>query len=171
MELESGVYPVNQWYDYWEGKSQTNFGATVGMIGARETTFNPEYKTERGDFLNDMQWADDTGTTMDWSTMVPTEAQTKEILGRIDEGLKQGALGVGNCAGYMVGGFTSKEAWGIQELAGKYGRFVSMHGRFSSQMPPTTGVLGTNRAARGGGHGGRRTDRRSHDGTDPGSDA
>ena len=43
----------------------------------------------------------------------------------------------------MVDGVTSQEGYGAQQLAGKYGRFVSMHGRFSSQQPPTTGILGT----------------------------
>jgi len=32
MELEAGVYPVDSWYAYLEGKSQTNYGASVGTI-------------------------------------------------------------------------------------------------------------------------------------------
>ena len=40
MELENGVLPVAQWYDSMEGKAQTNYGATVSVMGARETTFN-----------------------------------------------------------------------------------------------------------------------------------
>jgi hypothetical protein len=43
----------------------------------------------------------------------------------------------------MVDGVTTRESFGAQQLAGKYGRFVAMHGRFSSQRPPTSGLLGT----------------------------
>jgi hypothetical protein len=41
----------------------------------------------------------------------------------------------------MVDGFTSQEATGMAKLAGKFGRFLHVHTRFSSQMPPTTGIL------------------------------
>jgi len=38
LELENGVLPVGEWYDSMEGKSQTNYGATSSVMGARETT-------------------------------------------------------------------------------------------------------------------------------------
>ncbi|MDH3692336.1 MAG: hypothetical protein OEU36_23120, partial [Gammaproteobacteria bacterium] len=93
---------------------------------------------------------------MSWSTQVPTDAEIKKILSLLDEGLKQGALGIGHVPGYMVDGTTPQESYGAQQLAGKYGRFVSLHGRFSSQNPPTTGILGIEEqlaavAAAGGG--------------------
>jgi hypothetical protein len=44
--------------------------------------------------------------------------------------------------GYAVVGVSAQEATDWQRLAGEYGRAVFIHGRFSSQQPPTTGVLG-----------------------------
>lgn len=56
--------------------------------------------------------------------------------------MKQGAIGIGHCPGYMVSGSTQKESNMAQMLAGKYGVSTFVHGRFSSQMPPTSGLLG-----------------------------
>ena len=156
LELEVGVIPVAEWYQGMEGKSQTNYGATVSVMGARETVFNPKFKTITGATVNDIELAHATHADMSWSTQVPTDAEIKKILSLLDEGLKQGALGIGHVPGYMVDGTTPQESYGAQQLAGKYGRFVSLHGRFSSQNPPTTGILGIEEqlaavAAAGGG--------------------
>lgn len=56
----------------------------------------------------------------------------------------------------MVKGVTSAETTGWQRLAGKFGRATFLHGRFSSQQAPTTGILGfeemiANSAIYGGG--------------------
>ena len=76
MELEAGIYPVDTWYAYLEGKSQTNYGASVGTIPVRETLLNPAYKTKAyGDFLYDMQKPKLTHTSMKWSTQLATDKQ------------------------------------------------------------------------------------------------
>jgi len=144
MELEAGVSPVDEWYGRLEGKCRTNYGATVGNLPVRERAFNQAYKTVfAGDAVYDLLAAPGKAhTSMKWSTVVPNADDLKKIRQMLDEGLKQGALGVGNCAGYMTGGCTTQESLMTQELAGKYGRSVFLHGRFSSQMPPTSGILG-----------------------------
>jgi N-acyl-D-aspartate/D-glutamate deacylase len=93
---------------------------------------------------------------MKWSTQVANADQIEKMKSMLDEGLKQGALGVGHTPGYEEFGITTREAMLAQQMAGKYGRFVGMHGRFSSQQPPTSGLLGTAEqlaavAAHGGG--------------------
>ena len=45
-------------------------------------------------------------------------------------------------SGYMIKGVTSRRRPSWQRLAGKYGRATFLHGRFSSQQAPTTGILG-----------------------------
>jgi N-acyl-D-glutamate deacylase len=60
----------------------------------------------------------------------------------VDEGLSQGALGVGHAVGYMVDGCTQEETVIVQKMAGKYGRSSFVHTRFSGQLPPTSGMLG-----------------------------
>jgi N-acyl-D-aspartate/D-glutamate deacylase len=143
MELENGVMPVAEWYDSMEGKSQTNYGATASMMGARETVFNPNFKSITGATINDVELASATHADMVWMTRVGTDKEIEKILSLLNQGLKDGALGVGHVPGYMTHGVTSRESFGAQQLAGKYGRFVAMHGRFSGQRPPTSGLLGT----------------------------
>ncbi len=144
LELEAGVCPVGAWYDSLEGKCRANYGASVGTVGARERTFNSDYKTKyAGDVLYDLMGAPaETQTSMRWSTQVPTDDDIAQIRQYLEEGLEEGALGVGHCAGYMVAGCTQDESLLAQELAGSFGRSVFLHARFSSQMPPTSGLLG-----------------------------
>lgn len=143
MELEAGVYPVDTWYAYLEGKSQTNYGASVGTIPVRETLLNPDYKSKAyGDFLYDMQVPKHTHTSMKWSTQIATADQINKIGGMLEKGLKQGAIGIGHCPGYMVSGSTQRESNIVQQLAGQHRVSSFVHGRFSSQMPPTSGLLG-----------------------------
>ncbi|MEL6768004.1 MAG: amidohydrolase family protein [Pseudomonadota bacterium] len=144
LELEAGVSPVGDWYASLEGRCRTNYGATVGTIAARERTFNPSYRTKyAGDVLYDLVGSpQDTGASMKWSTEVPTDDELQQIAGILEEGLREGAIGIGHCPGYMVAGCTTAESVKAQELAGKYGRATYVHARFSSQMPPTSGLLG-----------------------------
>jgi N-acyl-D-glutamate deacylase len=143
MELEFGVLPVDKWYASMKGKSQTNYGASVGVQGARETVLNPSYKTIDGATVNDAELGKQASFDMAWSTKVATDEQVEQILALLEEGLKQGALGIGYTPGYMVTGVRTEEGIGAQKLAGQYGSFVALHGRFSGQMPPTSGLLGT----------------------------
>jgi hypothetical protein len=158
LEIEAGVFPVDMWYSHMKGKSQANYGATVATMSIRETVLNPKFKTEWGATINDLAGGrqDLTHVTMDWSTNVANEDQLKEIFRHIEDGLKQGALGVGVPTGYMVDGITQRETYGSQVLAGKYGRVVGLHGRFSGQDQSASGMLGTDEqlgalAAGGGG--------------------
>jgi len=144
LELEGGVYPVDEWYAGVEGKCRTNYGATVGTAAVREHIFNPAYKTKfAGDFLYDMMGApNQTNFTMQWSTQIATPDQIKKYERMLDEGLSQGAIGVGHAPGYMASGCSQEESIIAQKMAGKYGRATFVHARFSSQMPPTSGLLG-----------------------------
>ena len=158
LEIEAGVFPVDMWYDHMKGKSQANYGASVSTMAIRETVLNPKFRTEWGATINDLAGGrpDITHVTMDWSSNVANEDQLKQILKHIEDGLKQGALGVGVPTGYMVEGITQRETYSSQLLAGKYERVVGLHGRFSGQNRSASGMLGTDEqlaalAAGGGG--------------------
>ena len=156
MELEGGAMPVDRWYADLEGKSQTNYGASVGSSAARTAVFDPDYlkKGKSADIIYDM-FSSQTKVTLDTYNRVPTDDEVKQILALVEEGLKQGGLGVGITPGYIVEGYTSKEMIGVQKLVGKYGRFSHVHARFSSQKPPTTGILAFQEAiASAGAYGG-----------------
>jgi len=157
MELEGGALPIDRWYAKLEGKSQLNYGASVSSSAARTAVFDPDYlkKTTSADIIHDMMGAPDVDVTLDTYTRVPDADQIKMILALVEEGLKQGGLGVGVTPGYIVGGYSSQEFIGVQKLAGKYGRFTHVHTRFSSQLPPTTGILAFQEAiASAGNYGG-----------------
>jgi N-acyl-D-glutamate deacylase len=147
MDIEAGVYPVDLWYEHWEGKAQTNFGATVSVMNLREILFNPDYKPRDpaifGAAICGLMDPQASHATMKWSTEIATDEQIEKMKSMLDEGLKQGALGVGHTPGYEEFGITTREGILAQQMAGKYGRLVGMHGRFSSQQPPTSGLLGT----------------------------
>ncbi len=147
LEIEAGVYPVDVWYEHWEGKSQTNFGATVSVMSIREALFNPDFDVGapgvNGAAINALLNAKDSHATMAWSKQVATAEQIDKMESLLEEGLKKGALGVGHTPGYEEFGITTRESILAQRLAGKYGRLVGMHGRFSSQQPPGSGLLGT----------------------------
>jgi hypothetical protein len=143
LDLEVGAYPVERFYDTLAGRSQTNYGATVSSMGIREKVFNPKYNSGTGNIVNDIFAKDEHAfVNMSWSATTPTAAQIEQINDMVEEGLKQGALGIGVPVGYMTKGVTSKETSSWQQLAGKYGRATFLHGRFSSQHAPTTGILG-----------------------------
>lgn len=89
-----------------------------------------------------MQKPKHTHTSMKWSTQLATDKQIEQIGDMLEKGLQQGALGIGHCPGYMVSGSTQKESNLAQKLAGEYGVSTFVHGRFSSQMPPASGLLG-----------------------------
>ncbi|MGB6851191.1 MAG: amidohydrolase family protein, partial [Thermoanaerobaculia bacterium] len=81
LELEGGVMPVDEWYAAWEGKSQTNYGATSGVMGARELVLNPDFKSVTyGASIADMEQPEVTHATMNWSTKVATDAEIEKIL-------------------------------------------------------------------------------------------
>jgi hypothetical protein len=144
MELELGVYPVDEWYASQEGKSQSNYGASVTSIGIRERLHNPDFvELFHGEMLLDiMTDPKDSKTTMKWSTEKSSPEQIEKFGEMLDEGLSQGSVGVGHAVGYMVGGCSQEESIICQQMAGKYGSAVFVHGRFSGQMPPTSGILG-----------------------------
>lgn len=143
LDLEVGAFPVERFYEHMKGKSQTNYGATVSTIGIREKVFNPKYTSQTGNVVTDMFIKDDHSfIDMKWSATVPTRMQLDQINRMVEEGLQAGALGIGVPVGYMIKGVTSNETTNWQRLAAKYGRATFLHGRFSSQQAPTTGILG-----------------------------
>lgn len=155
LDLEVGALPVSRWYDRMKGKSQTNYGATVSVMGARAVTFDPGFlKATSGGTSYDM-FSGKARIPSDVYSRAPNDKETDNILKLLEQGLQEGGLGIGPPTGYMVDGFTSQEMIGAQKLAGKYGRFSHVHTRFSSQVSPTSGILAFQEAiASAGNYGG-----------------
>lgn len=137
LDLEMGAWPVDTWYDRLEGRSQSNYGATVGHFGVRDDVFsNITYTT--GNMLLEA-WK----TKHQWSVHKASPDELEKILEKIEQGIKEGALGIGTPIGYATDGLSSVEVAEAWRIAGKYGLFATVHGRFSSFALPTEGLLGT----------------------------
>ena len=100
LELELGVYPVAQWYKERTGRSIINFGATVAHGATRASVM---HNIDIGSVETDSgvrrlpprpaRWADDAAT----------ETEKREIERKIQNGLNQGALGIGYGLAYTPG--------------------------------------------------------------------
>lgn len=144
MELEVGVTRVKEAYKALEGKCRLNYGYSSSTMAAREIILNPEYKSVfNGDFLYDIL-ADpkDAKTSMKWSTDKLTAEQDEAFEKLICNGIEEGAIGVGHPVGYMMAGCSQQDSVTAQKVAGKYDMPTFVHGRFSGQMPPSSGLLG-----------------------------
>ena len=137
LDLEFGAWPVDAWYERWEGRAQANYGASVGHLAIRDDVFS-SIVANTGNLVLEI-WK----SKGQWSVRKASPADLKEILDRVKQGLKQGGLGVGTPVGYATSGLTSYELNQAWRLAGEYGLFATVHGRFSSMALPTEGILGT----------------------------
>ena len=147
LECELGAYPVTKYYDMLEGKSMTNYGATVSLPSIREKVMNPQYSTDYATIPLDMQIRDESMFLKLVAVgQQPTEEQRQEIAAKMEEGLKQGAIGIGNPVGYQTRGQTSLEMIAAQKIAGEYDMATFLHGRFSSNRPPYSGILSVQEA-------------------------
>jgi len=129
MDLEIGAYgpKLDQWYKNREGKIPLNYGVSVAHEFARAAVldgFDDWKYINTPDALNSR-------VKQGWSATRPTLDQGNQILAEMDEGLRQGGLGIGSTLGYMRAGVSSREVFELQRLAGRYGRFINMHFRLT----------------------------------------
>ena len=120
LELEVGVWPVRAWYAAREGKALINYGASVGHIPAR---------------IHEMH---DSGTFLPRDTAatdVATPAQQVAILAELEQGMRQGALGLGMGLAYTPT-TSPEEALEVIKVAAKWKRPVFVHVRTPGGQTP-----------------------------------
>jgi len=129
MDLEIGSYgpKIGEFYRVREGNSPVNFGVSVSHEFARAAVL---------DGFSDWKYfyspdAARSRVKQGWAATRPTLEQGNQILAAVDEGLRQGGLGVGSTVGYMRAGVSSREIFELQRLAGHYGRYINMHFRLT----------------------------------------
>ena len=141
MDLEMGATSIAEWY---EKKAKTgwplNFGTVYIMIGARMMVHDPEVKIKGPvDVPNIFAYINEAAKdgVQGWSVTRSSIDQMNKVMQLMDEGLREGALGIGVGAAYMARGMTSYEQFEAQRTAARYGRFTSAHTRFhlSSETP------------------------------------
>lgn len=120
LEMEVGVWPVRAWYAARQGKALINYGASVGHIPARIHEMH-----DSGTFLPRDKAASE----------VATPAQQAAILADLDEGIRQGALGLG--MGLAYNPTTSpEEALNVFKVAANWRRPVFVHVRTPGGLTP-----------------------------------
>ena len=128
MDLEVGTHGpyISTWYKEREGNSQVNYGQAVAHEFARSDVLDG-FKGGR-----DVRSAAESRAAGDgWSSRRPTLEEGNNILQLLDEGLKEGALGIGSTLGYMRDGVSAREFFEVQRLAGLYGRQTGAHFRYT----------------------------------------
>jgi hypothetical protein len=129
LDLELGAAPhkIGDWYKRLEGKSIINYGITASHEFARAAVL---------DGFDDWKFyathdALESRKKNGWSETRPTLEQGNDILALLDEGLRQGAIGIGSTLGYMRNGVSSREVYELQKLSGAYGRQIAIHFRLT----------------------------------------
>src|SRR5438876_4301246 len=95
LELEIGTYPVTPWYAAREGRSLINYGVSVGHVGARRALITHDESLAGAAAVSD--------TTRSWTygTLAPADLPRLDTL--IEEGIADGALGIGLGIAYTPG--------------------------------------------------------------------
>ncbi|ELJ8616142.1 hypothetical protein RUK64_003089 [Vibrio cholerae] len=151
MDFEAGAGDIAKWYAAQEGKTQANYGMVVlATLGRVHVLDDPEIAAsgnDMGELFTKVVGgaaakAQKEGRKPGWSSTLPNKEEMTQIMAYVDEGLRQGALGVGIPVGYMTTGVTQYELYKYQELAAQYGRVSNGHVRFAGIRPPTQAQLG-----------------------------
>lgn len=139
LELEVGAYPVDAYYDAFEGKAQANYGVSSSLLAARLTVLDKINNDVAGlvIYSDSVNRAAKDGAK--WSTQ-PTATGSKEraaIVAAVEEGLRQGGLGIGFPIGYAVK-VSSSEIMEVAGLAKRYNSFLLSHVRYLSLISPSS---------------------------------
>ncbi|MHA3976041.1 amidohydrolase family protein [Halovulum sp. GXIMD14794] len=130
LELESGVLPIGDWYDGQAAKNlPINYGAAAGWTYSRIATFDNTDPLATVEFFQDAQIEND------WKMEIANPDQSSRILSLVEQGLKEGGLGIGVNAGYAPG-YGQKEYFALAELANQYGVATYTHVRYASVEEP-----------------------------------
>jgi len=142
MDLEAGASPVGSWYAQRDESGwQINYGTTTALAVARLIVHDSELDVSKEtiDATTLFDWGGKAGAdgVVGWSVTRSNIEQMNAIMKMLDEGLRQGALGVGAPIAYMQRGVISYELFEAQRIAGRYGRLTSVHTRYhlNSQTP------------------------------------
>jgi cytosine/adenosine deaminase-related metal-dependent hydrolase len=130
MDLEAGVYGprVDEWYRMHAGRSQVNYGTASGHEFARTKVMQNLPDADLLDAPFSVVKGRASGTA--WFENVATLEQGNRMLSLIDEGLRQGALGVASTVGYIPGA-TAREMFEVQRVGANYGRPTAVHLRYT----------------------------------------
>ena len=141
MDMEAGVINVADWYAEKKDKWPINYGATVGHELARHV-IHEGFKAKGATDVTGAVISRGKSTETKWSVTRSSMEQMNQITKILDDGLREGALGVGSTVGYMSEGVTTYELFEVQRAAARYGRLSAFHSRFHLQSSNPEAPLG-----------------------------
>lgn len=134
LELESGILPVAAWYDNQSQAGRVlNYGVSAAWTYARVSAL--ENLTPKPN----LKWFQDAYALTRWVNDVSTDEQQEKILRMIEQGIKDGSIGIGLNSGYAPG-YGYKEVLAVHQLAAKYGVPTFTHIRNLSKVDPDSSV-------------------------------
>ncbi|WP_290739364.1 amidohydrolase family protein [Haliea sp.] len=114
LELESGVLPVDEWYQSQARAGRAlNYGTSAAWTFARIAEF--EGLTPRAE----VQWFRDAFARKRWVSEAASSEQVQRITAYLEQGLRDGALGIGINGGYAPGG-GFRELLAVHSLAARH---------------------------------------------------
>jgi N-acyl-D-glutamate deacylase len=132
LELESGFLPVAKFYEHRAKEGRPiNYGVSSGWAFARVAVLQGLEPDGSPRFMLKAF------ALPQWTRQPANQEQTKQILERVEQGLKEGALGIGMLAGYAPG-FGQKENYEIHKLAARYGVPTFIHVRYMGLIEPNS---------------------------------
>lgn len=134
LELESGILPVAAWYDNQRQAGRVlNYGVSAAWTYARVSAhenLTPE---------PNLKWFQDAYALTHWVNDVSTDEQQDKILSMIEQGIKDGSIGIGLNSGYAPG-YGYKEVLAVHQLAAEYEVPTFTHIRNLSKIDPNSSV-------------------------------
>ncbi len=134
LELESGLLPVAKFYDDVgkEGRP-INYGTGAAWTYARVATKEPDFDPPDAT----LNWFQRAFALKNWQNTIATEEELKNIISMVEQGLKEGGLGVSVNGGYAPG-YGHKEYYALAELAKKHNVPTFTHVRYLNNNEPNS---------------------------------
>ncbi len=130
LELEAGTLPVAMAYDQVAKEGRPiNYGFSAAWLFGR---IAEKEGMEPDGSISFFQRAQ---SKKGWQFTIASPEETQRIMGRVEQGLKDGALGIGVLAGYAPG-YGHKEYYALAQLAKKYNVPTFTHVRYLSVIEP-----------------------------------
>ena len=140
LELESGLLPVAAAYDMFAARGAAiNYGFGAAWTFARIAAMIPQMPPPQPT----AEWYQSAFSHPRWTTDTITADELATVLAMIEQGLDEGALGIGVNAGYVPGA-GGKEFAAVSELAARHGVATYTHLRDWSVADPNSSVEGLN---------------------------
>ncbi|MEZ9196402.1 amidohydrolase family protein, partial [Vibrio sp. 10N.247.311.18] len=132
LEMESGLFPIGTYYDITAAEGRPiNYGASVAWTYARIQAKEPTMPAPDGTIV----WFQKAFSKNNWQNTLATPDELKQILGSVEQGLKEGGLGIGINAGYAPG-YGHKEYYDLAKLAKRYEVPTYTHVRYLNSAEP-----------------------------------